>query len=90
MNISIPCMIQKTSDVPIYVNGVIPYFTDYRDAYQFLYDLGYTFNKDEPKPMCVVLDINYDQAMQMFGEDLIPYSQLKDRSREPSSDLVTI
>lgn len=77
-NISIPCRVTETHDVAIVIDGRIPYFSDYRLAYDFLYSQGYSYDRDSG-PGCVVLDMPIDKARLLYGDLLQPYSQLRNR-----------
>jgi len=67
MNISVPCEITPKGDKPLVVNGQIPYFSDYRKAYDYL------ANK---RIVGVVCEGDLAVAEERFGCKLTPASML--------------
>ena len=67
MSVSIACEIQETKDVPLSVNGQIPYWSSYRSAYDWLDKLGY----NKGGKIGVVYESSKDIAIRRFGNRLV-------------------
>jgi hypothetical protein len=72
MSVSIACEIQETADVPLTVNGSVPVFGTYGQAYDWLYRLGY----NRGGKIGVVYECDRDIAVRRFGNRLIEARKL--------------
>jgi hypothetical protein len=72
MNVSIACEIQETADVPLTVNGSVPVFGTYGQAYDWLNKLGY----NRGGKIGVVYETSKDIAITRFGNRLMEARKL--------------
>lgn len=73
MSVSIACEIQEKSDVAITVNGKVPAFSTYGQAYNWLDRLGY----NKGGKIAVVYEcVDRDMAIRRFGNRLAKASEL--------------
>jgi hypothetical protein len=61
--VSVPCLITPKGDTPVIVKGQIPYFTSYRNAYDFL---------AEKRIAGVVYEGELSLAEEYFQHELTP------------------
>lgn len=72
LSVSVACRITENGDEPVRIDGVVPFFSHYRDAERFLEGRGYSFDRDSGRELGIVYESSLQAARLRFGE-VVPY-----------------